>query len=142
MSAPHYGDDGLGGVTNDLPSINVNVESEHAVNALIKLVKEYPKQITLMLLGPVTNIALSYLIDNEFFDNLQQIVFMGGTIHGIGNVEPSVEFNVDRDPEACHIMLTNAKCPITFVPWECGLSNLLTWVSFQMSKIGFNFFYD
>jgi purine nucleosidase len=81
-----------------------------------------------MVLGPLTNISIAYLLDNQLFDNLEQIVFMGGTVGCVGNVEPTVEFNVSRDPEACHIMLTNANCPLIFIPWECGLSNLLTWV--------------
>ena len=95
---------------------------------MIELAKKYPKQITLLALGPLTNIAVAYMLDNRFFDNLQQIVYMGGTVNNIGNMEPTTEFNVFADPEACHVMLTNAKCPLTFVPWECGLSNLLTWV--------------
>ncbi|XP_054166994.1 inosine-uridine preferring nucleoside hydrolase-like [Oppia nitens] len=123
----YYGKDGLGDSTKDMPPIDVHVEAEHAVNALIRLAKENHKQITLIALGPLTNIGLAYLMDNQFFDNLRDIVYLGGTIDFGGNMTPAQEFNVMRDPEACHIMLNNAKCPITIVPIECGLTNLLTW---------------
>lgn len=128
ITPAHYGDDGLGGAVKDLPPIEVIVEDESASNALIRLAKERPKQITLLALGPLTNIAVAYLLDNRFFENLRQIVFMGGTVDSIGNMGPTTEFNVVTDPEACHVVLTNAKCPLTIVPWECGLHNLLTWV--------------
>ena len=128
MNPAHYGDDGLGGATMDMLPIEVKTESEFASNALVRLARDLPKQITVIALGPLTNIAVAYLLDNTFFDNLKEIVFMGGTVNCIGNMEPTTEFNVFRDPEACHVMLTNARCQLTFVPWECGLGNLLTWV--------------
>ncbi|CAG2181507.1 unnamed protein product, partial [Oppiella nova] len=90
---------------------------------------EHPKQITLFALGPLTNIALAYHLDNKLFDNLEQIVFMGGTLDFNGNMDPVKEFNIASDVEACHIVLSNAKdkCPFTAVPIECCESNLMTW---------------
>jgi len=58
-----------------------------ASDFLISSVKEYPNEITLLTLGPLTNISTSILKYPEFLDNLKQIVFMGGTI------EPTNAFN-------------------------------------------------
>ncbi|CAG2100319.1 unnamed protein product [Medioppia subpectinata] len=128
----YYGQDGLGGSTKDMPPIDVHIESEHAVNALVRLAREHPKQITLIALGPLTNIALAYMLDNNFFDNLKDIVFMGGTINFGGNIGPLREFNIAGDVEACHIVLSKAKCPIIGVPLECCDSNRLTWVRYTI----------
>ncbi|CAG2168300.1 unnamed protein product, partial [Oppiella nova] len=88
---------------------------------------EHPKQITLFALGPLTNIALAYHLDNKLFDNLEQIVFMGGTLDFAGNSDPMKTFNIVSDVEACRIVLSTAKCPLTVVPEECCRSNILTW---------------
>ncbi|CAG2100320.1 unnamed protein product [Medioppia subpectinata] len=135
VASDHFGTDGLGNSTKDMPPISVHTESEHAVNALVRLAREHPKQITLYALGPLTNIALAYMLDNNFFDNLKQIVFMGGVLDFDGNVGPVTEFNVVEDVEACHRVLSSAKCPIIGVPMETGLSNRLTWITDMNYKL-------
>ncbi|CAG2168584.1 unnamed protein product [Oppiella nova] len=110
-----------------MPPIVPHIESEHAVNALVRLSREYANQITIVTLGPLSNIGTAYLLDNNFYNNLKQIVFMGGCVDYVGNIGPVQEFNIQRDAEACSIMLSNAKCPLISVPWECGLKNIMTW---------------
>ncbi|CAG2105614.1 unnamed protein product [Medioppia subpectinata] len=127
VSDDYYGIDGLGNSTLDMPPIDVHIESEHAVNALVRLAREHPKQITLIALGPLTNIALAYMLDNKFFDNLKEIVYMGGSIDFGGNMGPGKEFNVVSDVEAVSRVLSSAKCPITIVPIECCDRHVLTW---------------
>jgi len=123
-----YGDDGLGNSTKELPDIPFLIESEHAVSALSRLVKQFPKQITIMAFGPLTNLALTHLIDPEFFNNLKEIVVMGGTINALGNSGPTYEFNFFNDPEAVHVVLNNSEFPITIIPWETSLKHLIPWV--------------
>ncbi|CAG2105615.1 unnamed protein product [Medioppia subpectinata] len=129
VSDNYYGIDGLGNSTLDMPPIDVHIESEHAVNALVRLVREHPKQITLIALGPLTNIALAYMLDNKFFDNLNQIVFMGGTLDFDGNSDPVKSFNIDSDVEAISRVLLSANCAITVVPNECCKKHVLTWIT-------------
>ncbi|XP_054156191.1 inosine-uridine preferring nucleoside hydrolase-like [Oppia nitens] len=134
LPADHCGADGLGDATKDMPPIVVQLEKEHAVNALVRLANEYRKQITLIALGPLTNIGLAYLMDNQFYDNLKGIVFLGGTVdfRALTNMSPTQEYNIICDPEACHIMLTNANnCPITIVPVECSMDTLITWEMYE-----------
>ncbi|CAG2109789.1 unnamed protein product, partial [Medioppia subpectinata] len=135
----YYGRDGLGNATQYMPPIDVRVEREHAVNALVRLAREHPKQITLIALGPLTNIALAYMLDNNFFDNLKQIVFMGGTLDFDGNSDPVKSFNINSDVEAISKMLSKASCPVTIIPNECCKSHVLTWDIYdQILKLNSN----
>ncbi len=109
--------------------IDVMSEDEHAVNALIRLAKEMPKQITIMALGPLTNLAVAHLMDPQFFDNIDQIVVLGGTVTALGNFKPTAEFNFQADPEAAHVVLSNCESPITIIPWETCIQHLIPWVS-------------
>jgi purine nucleosidase len=129
VTASIYGDDGLGNSTKDMPEIDVTPEDEHAVNALIRLAKEMPKQITIIALGPLTNLATAHLMDPQFFDNIDQIVVMGGSVSALGNIRPTAEFNFHDDPEAVHVVLSNCQSPITIVPWEPCTQHLIPWVS-------------
>lgn len=112
-----------------MPPIDVMPEDEHAVNALIRLAKEIPKQITVMTLGPLTNLAVAHLMDPQFFHNINQIVVMGGTVSALGNFRPTAEFNFLTDPEAVHVVLSNCESPITIIPWETCTQHLIPWVS-------------
>lgn len=53
---------------------------------------------------------------------------MGGNINGIGNTTSSAEMNFYKDPEAAHIVLSTAECPITLLPWETCLDPDITTV--------------
>ena len=78
----HHGDDGMGGVPDpDPPSIDL-IQSEHAVNALIRLANERPGEITLVAVGPLTNIALAMKLDPDFSKKLKELIIMGGNIEG------------------------------------------------------------
>lgn len=84
----------------------------HAVNYLVNKIKEEPYQITIIATGPLTNIGLAILMDEEFLDNVKKIVSMRGafnvTSSGYGNDTPVAEFNIYTDPEAAKIV------------YECG----------------------
>ncbi|CAG2110162.1 unnamed protein product, partial [Medioppia subpectinata] len=133
----YYGTDGLGDSTKDMPPIDVAIEREPAANALVRLAREHPKQITLIALGPLTNIASAYILNNKFFDNLKKIVLMSGSLNFDGNTYPVTSFNIISDVEACSIVLSNANCAVTVVPNECCKSNILTWDIYdQIVKLG------
>ncbi|XP_012259071.1 pyrimidine-specific ribonucleoside hydrolase RihA-like isoform X2 [Athalia rosae] len=114
----YYGKDGFGDFHYPEPPSTTLIQTKHAVIAMIDLVKEYPGEVTLLALGPLTNIALAIRMYPEFLEKLQQLIVMGGSTEGRGNMKPSIEFNFFADPSANHIVLSSASKPITLVPLE------------------------
>lgn len=96
-----HGDDGLGNL--DMPDSEREPENESAVDFLIRKVREEKGEITLVPIGPLTNIAEAVQRDPEFVKNVKEIVIMGGAEHG-GNMSPHAEFNFWTDPEAAKIV--------------------------------------
>jgi purine nucleosidase len=123
-----FGADGISGRPNDFPPVEAedflaHVEGKHAANALVDIFKEHPNEITLVCLGPLTNIAMALKLCPMFSQWPKQVVCMGGNIYGAGNVKSysTAEFNFSNDPEAAHIVIKEFQCPVTIVPWECFL---------------------
>jgi purine nucleosidase len=118
-----HGEDGLGNV--GFPPSSRLVESEHAALALIRLVNEAPGEITLVAIGPLTNIALSLKLEPQLPQKLKRFVVMGGAVTGGGNTTNiTAEFNIYADPEAAHIVFAGwqqASCLIELVDWEATL---------------------
>ncbi|XP_072016099.1 inosine-uridine preferring nucleoside hydrolase-like isoform X4 [Amphiura filiformis] len=121
-----HGSDGMGGIPDPHPPSRDLIQSEHAVNALIRMANEHPGEISLVAIGPLTNLALATKMDPEFSKKLKELVIMGGNIEGRGN-RPGAEFNFFVDPEAAYITLQEYTCPITVVPWDTCVRNGLTW---------------
>ncbi|MFN8527198.1 MAG: nucleoside hydrolase [Anaerolineae bacterium] len=127
-----HGNDGLGDWPNR-PVSKKNVEAEHAVMAMIRLVNQYPGEITLLALGPMTNLALAIRLDPSFPSKVGRLVWMGGTNYGMGNTEGmlfSSEFNIHIDPEAAHIVL-GAFAESIQVSWETSTKHSLSWADFD-----------
>ncbi|XP_062140422.1 nucleoside hydrolase [Drosophila sulfurigaster albostrigata] len=116
-----HGCDGFGDCLKDtdLQDVSTFVESKHAVNAIRDLCEERPQQITIIMVGPLTNLALGYTMYGEQFGgNIKDIYIMGGNYQGMGNSSRAAEFNFHSDPEAAHAVLLKTRCPITILPWE------------------------
>ena len=86
----------------------------HAVDYLIQSVLENPGEITLITIGPLSNIALAVLREREFAHRLAGLVMMGGSAVVPGNITPMAEFNIWADPEAASVVF-EAGVPITMV---------------------------
>ena len=99
-----HGGDGLGDI--GLPAPRGHASSEHAVDAIIRLVRENPGEITLCPIGPMTNIALALIKAPDIAPLIPEIVFMGGAAFRPGNSTPTAEFNFMIDPHAAQVMLT------------------------------------
>lgn len=76
-----------------------------AVNLLISEIEKHPGEITVLALGPMTNIALALRMRPEIETKIKRIVFMGGNIRVPGNASNAAEFNFWFDPEAARIVL-------------------------------------
>ncbi|XP_044055307.1 inosine-uridine preferring nucleoside hydrolase isoform X1 [Siniperca chuatsi] len=128
----HFGSDGLGDVIeNKDPQWEEKIQSEHAVNAMIRLVTENQKQVSLVALGPLTNLALAVRLDPCFPQKLKDLYIMGGNMEGIGNVTLCAEFNFAKDPESAYIVLEEFLCPTYLASWEYSCRNALTWEFFE-----------
>jgi purine nucleosidase len=125
-----HGEDGLGDYP-DRPPITRALEDENAVLALLRLSREYEGELTLIALGPLTNIAMAVRLDPDFPSRIKQFVFMGGTISAHGNT-PNLtsEYNIYTDPEAAFITL-QAFRESTMLSWETTLAHGLTWEQFD-----------
>lgn len=104
VTAEHvHGATGLNGAT--LPKPKMPIQSEHAVDFIIKTLRQAPKNsITLCPLGPLTNIGTALLKAPDIADRIAQIVMMGGAYFEVGNITPVAEFNIFVDPEAADIV--------------------------------------
>lgn len=94
-------------------------EKESAVDFLIHTVNAQPGQITIVALGPLTNIATAIRMDPNFAKNVKRIVIMGGAFaslpDGAGNTTPNAEFNIWVDPEAAWTVV-HSGIPLEFTP--------------------------
>lgn len=119
-----HGTDGLGEI--GLPGSTRPTSSEHAALALIRLANEAPGQLTLVALGPLTNIALATRLDPLLPQKYRQILVMGGAVYSQGNSwERTSEFNFYCDPEAAAVVFS--RWPrLTLIPWETALHHRLT----------------
>jgi purine nucleosidase len=95
------------------------VESGSAIDFLVNTVLRSPGQVTILALGPLTNIAMAMRMEPRFAGSVKQLVIMGGAIaslpDGAGNHTPNAEFNFYVDPEAAQIVLRSG-IPIVLSP--------------------------
>uniref|UniRef100_A0A3Q2Z197 Si:ch211-201h21.5 n=1 Tax=Hippocampus comes TaxID=109280 RepID=A0A3Q2Z197_HIPCM len=128
----HFGTDGLGDVFKDKdPQWEAKIRREHAVSAMVRLVAENPAQVTLVALGPLTNLALAARLDPSFPGKLKKLYIMGGNMEGKGNVSLCAEFNFAMDPEAAYVVLEEFLCPTYMATWEYACRNALSWDFFE-----------
>ena len=106
-----HGNNGLGGV--DFPAPTIKPSRETANEIISRLVRENPGEITIVAVGPLTNIATVLRSDPEIAGMIRGIAIMGGSLSG-GNVTPSAEFNFYVDPEAARIVF-DSHVPLTMV---------------------------
>ena len=129
-AAEFHGGDGLGNF-RDRPALTRSLEEEHAVPALLRLSREYAGELTLIALGPLTNIAAAIRLDPDFPSRIKQFVFMGGTIAAHGNTPiVTAEYNIYTDPEAAYITL-DAFAESTMLSWETTLYHGFPWDKFN-----------
>lgn len=117
-----HGRNGLAGV--ELPASKCMADSRFGPDLIIELVHKYPHEITLIPIGPLTNIALAVSKDPSIVRLTKNIVIMGGSISG-GNVNGAAEANIYNDPEAAAIVF-NAGWMVTMIGSDVGEKTILT----------------
>jgi len=120
------GPDGLGGATQYLPTTNRRLCPTHAALAILQHTRQtYP--VSLLALGPLTNLALALGLDDGLPSRMEKIVAMGGTINAQGNASPAAEFNFYYDPEAAFSLLHAGVNEFVLVPWETCTRSAIPW---------------
>ena len=117
VTAEHvHGDTGINGV--DLPPPQRAPEAMHGVDYHIAALRAAaPGEITLCVLGPITNVAMAMVKAPDIVERIGEIVWMGGAYFEVGNITPAAEFNVYVDPEAADVVLRSG-VPVTLVPLD------------------------
>ena len=95
-----HGSDGVGGFAAKYPVQHLRPEKSPAADALVELARQNPNALTLIALGPLTNIAAACRRDPEVMAAVREVVVLGGSADGRGNATPHAEFNFYADPIA------------------------------------------
>ena len=117
-----HGENGLGGAV--FPEPKIKPVAEPAAKFISQIVRKYPGEVTLITIGPLTNIATALNMDSELARMVKSLVMMGGSLSG-GNITPAAEFNVYVDPEAARIVFQSG-IPITMVGLDVTRKTSLT----------------
>ncbi|MBP9477265.1 MAG: ribosylpyrimidine nucleosidase [Sebaldella sp.] len=104
VAANVHGETGLDGPV--FGPLKIKAEDKHAISYIIETLMASDGDITLVPVGPLTNIAMAMRIEPRIIPKIQEIVLMGGA-YSIGNFTPSAEFNFYADPEAAHVVFTS-----------------------------------
>jgi purine nucleosidase len=105
--------------------------NEDAAHFMLRMVHQYPRQVTIIGVGPLTDLALAIRLDPQFSDLAQELVFMGGSLNPVTDSpewesDPRHEFNFWFDPEAAHIVLTAHWAKVTCIPVDVSIKTHFT----------------
>jgi inosine-uridine nucleoside N-ribohydrolase len=117
-----HGENGLGGVV--LPAPKIGLDRRHAVQVIHDVIDANPGHITLVPVGPLTNVAMAFLEYPDLPAKTREIILMGGTV-GAGNATPAAEANIHQDAEAATIVFESG-VPILMVDLTACAQALLT----------------
>jgi inosine-uridine nucleoside N-ribohydrolase len=106
-----HGNNGLGGV--EFPEPKLKPVFETATELIRRIVRANPDEISIVAIGPLTNVATVLKSDPTIAPLIKSIVIMGGSLSG-GNITPAAEFNFYVDPEAARIVFDSG-IPLTMV---------------------------
>ena len=134
VTAAHvHGEDGLGNVSQLrnadgsrlYPPAHTSISSTSGVDLILETITRYPGELTLVALGPLTNIAKAIRKDAAKMRRLRKIILMGGAFEEYGNVTTTAEFNIFVDPHAAHEVF-HFDVPIHIVPLDATHQIILT----------------
>jgi len=99
-----HGPRGLGYA--ELPPAAAGLSKRHAVDVLIEEARRSPGELTLVTLGPLTNLAVAVLREPELPRLFRRYVLMGGAYRSPGNTAPTTEWNINVDPDAAKVVFS------------------------------------
>ncbi|WP_157153724.1 nucleoside hydrolase [Brachyspira murdochii] len=130
-----HGESGLDGPVFD--KLTKELDKRHAVNFIIETLKNSNEKITLVITGPMTNVAMAFRMDPSIIEKVKRIIFMGGS-YQLGNVTPAAEFNIFADAEAAYVVF-NSGVPLVMMGLDLTRQALCyPSIVERMGKIGGN----
>lgn len=123
-----HGSDGLGELhqfknadgSPRYPQLTVEPSEENAVDVLLKAAAEYGSDLTIVAIGPLTNLATALQRDRAKMEKVGRIVIMGGAVKVPGNISAAAEFNFFVDPDAAQIVMESG-IPLTLVGLDVAM---------------------
>ena len=123
-AAETHGNDGMGDL--DLVDYSLKPKEGHAVLKMLEALRNHKdKEIDIVALGPLTNIALALKLDKKTMMKVNRLYVMGTAGLGVGNVSPVAEFNIWQDPEACKAVLEAGFEYLMFIGWDACLDEAM-----------------
>lgn len=116
-----HGEDGLGGFAGDVPTAAHTAES--AAEQLARLARANPGELSLLAIGPLTNVALALQIEPRLPALLNKVVVMGGALNVPGNITSYAEANFWHDPEAADLVLGGGFEDLTIVGLDVTMAS-------------------
>lgn len=123
-----HGEDGLGNTRKEVSALQAS--QGNAVDFIIDQVKSRPNDITVIAVGPLTNIALAIKKAPKIMSLVKEVIIMGGAVRVPGNVTPFAEANILSDPDAADLVFSSG-LPVTLVGLDVTLQTCL-----PKSKLG------
>lgn len=115
-----HGYDGLGGARpSDAPATPAFADTT-AAEQIVRMARAHPGELTLLAIGPLTNLALALLLEPKLPGLVRDVVVMGGALDAPGNVTSHAEANIWHDPEAAELVLS-AGWPVVLVPLDATM---------------------
>ncbi|MCZ2127796.1 MAG: nucleoside hydrolase [Anaerolineales bacterium] len=123
LSPETHGDSGLGYA--NLPEPTTKAQAQHASDFLIETILSNPNEMTLLCIGPLTNVALALRKEPRIAQNVKEVFVMGGALFHPGNTTAQAEYNTYVDPHAAHIIY-HSGMPITLTPLDVTYQCIFT----------------
>ncbi|MCL5268845.1 MAG: nucleoside hydrolase [Bacteroidetes bacterium] len=118
VTAPEvHGADGLGGYRRQTNTNFNDWKTADAAEKIVEAARRLRKELTIVSIGPMTNIARAVGLDTDAMRGIRGIIQMGGVFHGYGNTTTFTEFNIFVDPDAADFVLKSG-VRVRFVPLD------------------------
>jgi purine nucleosidase len=128
VASETHGENGIGYARLPLP--HIKPIQQHGVDWMIETILSSPGEVTLVAIGPLTNIAMAVRREPRLVGAIPEVIIMGGAIRAGGNTTPLAEYNTYCDPHAAH-MVFHSGLPVTLVPLDVTYQAILTQADVQ-----------
>jgi uridine nucleosidase len=123
LNSPVHGNDGLGNAFLDAPPPAGRPLEISAAEQIVRTVMDRPGELTLIAIGPLTNLAVALRLEPRLATSVAEVIIMGGAAFRRGNASPVAESNIHDDPEAAAVVF-GAAWPLTMVGLDVTMQTI------------------